>query len=584
MVGASGAAMHAGELDLLIQGGIVVDGTGNARRRADVGIRAGRIAEIGRLAGRPARERLDAEGLVVAPGVVDAHTHYDPQITFDPLASMSSYHGVTSVVAGNCGFSVAPCRSDDRDFVARLFARVEQMHPEAMSAILWDFESFPEFLRARQGRLGINFSCYVGHSNLRRWVMGPQGSERAATPAEIEAMGRLVVEAMEAGAAGLSSSHAPTHLDGDERPVPSRLATRAELSALARAAGSAAAGTIGYLPESAVGGLTPEDEEYLIHLAEVSGLPVIIQGLGGRNKVDAPTATWERAVQFLDRAAGRGTPVYSMLIARPPDRPLRVAPDCFHYLAVPAWNALLGLPHAERLARLRDPAARAELRFAVENYNRDPARGTTTPPPLWSTVLVERVARPENQRWVGRSVEAIATERGVAPADALLDLALAEDLATEFRWRWETEEWSRAVAEAQRDPRMLIGTSDGGAHLARDDGSDWSSWYLRHWVLERALWTLEEGIRRITAVPSALLGLVDRGTLEPGRWADLMIFDPARIDAGRKEFARDFPGGAGRFKAWPEGVRATVVNGIPVIVDGKPTGALPGRVLAPGRA
>jgi N-acyl-D-aspartate/D-glutamate deacylase len=244
---------------------------------------------------------------------------------------------------------------------------------------------------------------------------------------------------------------------------------------------------------------------------------------------------------------------------------------------------MLQLPDAERFALLRDEAARAELRTAVEHYNRDPAKGTTTPPPMWHTVFVDHVTRPEHEELVGRDIADIAAEQGVAPADALLDLALSEDLATEFRWRWENDEWRAAVAEAQLDPRMLIGTSDGGAHLARDDGSDWSSWFLRNWVLDRGVWSLEDGVRQITQFPAALLGFVDRGTLEPGKRADAVVFDPDQIGAGRKEFVHDFPGGAGRFKAWPVGVAATIVNGEPVIVDGEPTGALPGQVVRSGR-
>ncbi|MEQ8840299.1 MAG: amidohydrolase family protein [Acidimicrobiales bacterium] len=571
--------------DLVVRGGTVVDGTGLPRRRADVVVREGRVVSVGRAdkaTVNAADEVIDADGLIVAPGIVDAHTHYDPQVTFEPLASMSSYHGVTTVLAGNCGFSVAPTRADDRDFVRRLFAKVEQMEPTAMDAVSFDFESFGEYLGARQGTLGINLACYIGHSNVRRWVMGEAGSERSATPAEVTEMAEIVGDAMRAGAAGLSSSHAPTHLDGDNRPVPSRFSDRDELAALAEAAGSTGSGSITYLPESAVGGIDERDEDYCIELGRRSGLPIIIQGLGGRNKTDAPTATWDRAQDFLDRATNNGTPVYSILIARPPERPVTIGPENHHYLAVPSWVEMLALDHDARAERLADPDARAVLRDAVENYNRDPALGTTTPPPLWHTVHVQHVADVANQSLVGRTVADIATERGEAPADVVLDLALAEDFATEFRWNWETPEWTDAVRIAQQDPRMIIGTSDGGAHLARDDGADWSSWFLRNWVLDREVWSLEEGIRQITHVPAAILGIGDRGTLEPGRWADMFLFDPDRIDAGRKEFVRDLPGGAGRFKAWPVGVHATIVNGVPVIVDDTPTGKLPGRIASPG--
>lgn len=568
--------------DLIIRKGMVVDGTGLPRRRVDVGIRDGRVARLAHLDGCTATEEIDADGAIVAPGIIDAHTHYDPQITFDPYATVSCFHGVTTVLGGNCGFSIAPCKAADRDFLQGIFARVENMDPIAMSAITWDqFETFEEFVASRTGRLGVNFACYVGHSNLRRWVMGADASTRAATEAEISEMRRMLAAAMAAGAAGLSSSAAPTHLDIDGGPVPSRLATADELLALADELGRFGRGSVAFLPASAVGGLDDDDKAFLIEIGRRSGMPVIIQGLGGRNKVDAPTATWDASVQFLDRATAAGAPVYSLLIARPFDRPVVIGPENHHYIAVFSWEHMLKLPHGERVALLRDPAARDELRHAVENYNRDPAKGTTSPPPLWRNVFVDRVVRPEHEKLQSRSIADIAAEAGVAPADAMLDLALAEDLATEFRWRTESPEWSEAVKTAQLDSRMLIGTSDGGAHLARDDGADWSSYFLRKWVLDREVWSLEEGIRQITQVPAALLGFHDRGTITVGGWADLMIFDPATIGPLRKEFVHDLPGGVGRFKAWGQGVRATIVNGQVIVSNGELTGNLPGQMVAP---
>jgi N-acyl-D-aspartate/D-glutamate deacylase len=571
------------EFDLIVRNGLVVDGTGLPRRRVDVGVKNGRVVRLAHLDDCRAAEELDAEGLIVAPGIVDAHTHYDPQLTFDPYATMSCFHGVTTVVAGNCGFSVAPCKPEDRDFLSGIFAQVENMDPVALSAITWDqFVTFADYLESRPGRLGINMACYVGHSNLRRWVMGEAASERVATEQEIDEMRGLVAEAMAAGAAGISSSAAPTHFDLADRPVPSRLSDRAELKALVEEAGRFGAGSIAFLPASSIGGLDKEDEDYLIELGRCSGLPVIIQGLGGRNKVDAPTATWEASQAFLDRATALGAPVYSLIIARPFDRPLVISPANLHYLAVPSWDRMLKLPHDERVALLGDPLAREELRYAVEHYNRDPAKGTTVPPPQWHVVFVDRVVKPDHQRWQGRSIQELAEETGKAPADALLDLALAEDLGTEFRWRMENPEWTAAVAEAQLDPRMIVGTSDGGAHLARDDGADWSSYFLRSWVLDRHVWSLEEGIRQITQIPAALLGITDRGVIKPGGWADLMIFDPDQIGPLRKEFVHDLPGGVGRFKAWGKGVKATVVNGQPIVIDGELTGRLPGHVVRPG--
>ncbi len=582
---AMSAAAKAVDYDLIIRGGMVVDGTGLPRRRVDVGVRNGRVAKLGHLDESTATREIDASGLVVAPGIVDIHTHYDPQITFDPYAAVSSNHGVTTVVAGNCGFSVAPTKAGDRSFLEGIFAAVENMDPIALSGVAWtEFESFPEFLASREGKLGVNFACYVGHSNLRRWVLGEECTERAATPAEVEYMADLLREALQAGAAGLSSSASPTHLDTAGRPVPSRLSDEAELMALADELGRHGAGSLAFLPKSSVGGLDDADKELLIRLAKAAGLPVIIQGLGGRNKVDAPTATWEASVEFLDRASAQGAAVFSMLITRPFDRAFAVDETNLHYLAVPSWNRMLNLPSAERRALLLDPAARKELRFAVENYNRDPEKGTTVPPPLWRYVFVDEVSKVHNKKWASRSVADMAAELGVEPADALLDLALDEDFAVRLRWRTESPEWAAAVGEAQRDSRMVIGTSDGGAHLARDDGADWSSYFLRSWVLDRKVWSLEEGIRQITSVPAALVGLYDRGTLTPGTWADIMIFDPAEIEPTHKEFVHDLPGGVGRYKAWGKGVVATIVNGAPIIVDGKITGELPGQVVRPGSA
>ncbi len=568
--------------DLIIRNGMVIDGSGLPRRRVDVGVRDGRVARLAHLTAATADQEIDAAGNIVSPGIVDIHTHYDPQITFDANATMSCYHGVTTVLAGNCGFSVAPVKAADREFVTGIFAKVEQMDPIAMEAITWDeFETFGEFLESRRGKLGINLACYVGHSNLRRWVMGAEASERAATPDEVVAMRQILAEAMDAGAAGLSSSFAPTHFDIDDRPVPSRLSDVDELLALAEEMGRIGKGTIAFLPESSIGGLDDTDKDLLITLGQTAGLPVIIQGLGGRNKVDAPTATWEASVEFLDRATEAGAPVYSMLITRPFDRTVTIGPGNFHYIAVPSWDHMLNLPHDERVALLRDEAARDELRHAVTNYNRDPSKGTTVPPPQWHVVYVDRVSSPENEKYQSRSIQEIADELGVEPADAMLDIALSEDLETGFRWRTETPEWTDAVGLAQQDPRMVIGTSDGGAHIARDDGSDWSSYFLRSWVMDRQVWTLEEGIRQITQVPAQLAGFTDLGTITVGGPADIMIFDPDTIGPLRKEFVHDLPGGVGRFKALGQGVTATIVNGVPLVLHGELTGNAPGQVVAP---
>jgi N-acyl-D-amino-acid deacylase len=571
--------------DLLITNGLVVDGTGLPRRRADVAIHDGHVVGVGHFDAASARRVIDAKGRIVAPGIVDPHTHYDPQLTFEPFGTSSCYHGVTTVVAGNCGFSIAPTRADDRAFITQIFGRVEDMSPGSLAAIPWDFETFPEFLAARKGHLGLNAAFYVGHCNIRRWVMGDACFEREATNDEIDRMRALVREAMQAGAAGLSSTHAPTHLDSLDRPVPSRLASKGELEALVAEVGRANGGSISYLPYSSIGGLDEADGDFLIRLALSSRLPIIIQGLGARSKVDAPTATWDHCVAYLERARQQGAGVYSMLMARPFNRRFSLAEGTSLYEGVPAFQRLFDEAKtvAARIAMLQDPAFRSAIRSAVEHPNKDASRGSTLPPPHFANVQIYRAGKPENQALIGRSMADIAKDRGVAPMDAMIDIALAEALDVEFVWRTESDAWREGTYQASIHPHMIIGTSDGGAHLGRDDGSDWSSYFLRYWVREWRKWELEEAIRQMTQQPAALLGLYDRGMLLPGYAADVMIFDADEIGPGKKEFVRDFPNGEGRWSSRPDGMYATIVNGVPIVLDGERTDdcGLPGRVLRP---
>jgi N-acyl-D-aspartate/D-glutamate deacylase len=573
--------------DSAIMGGIVVDGTGLGRRRRDIAIKNGRIAKIGFVDPAGVDDLIDADGLHVAPGIVDAHTHYDPQLTFEPYATSSCYHGVTTVLAGNCGFSVAPNVVEQRAFLARMFAKVEGMSPVALSAVKWNFESFPEFLAARQGNLGVNMACYVGHSAVRRVVMGEAGSERPATDDEIEHMRSIVGQAMASGAAGFSSSHGPTQLDGDDRPVPSRLASLEELEVLCAEAGRYNGGSISYLHRSAIGGLDEEDKRLLARLGAVSRLPIILQGLGGRSKVDVPGAGWEEVSAWIDEMGRRGVGIHSLLRNHPFDRDFRIDAGTNLYEGVPSWHKIVGpgLAVHEKLAMLRSADIRDEMRVAVEHPNTDGAKGSTLPPPRWSVVEVDTVARPEHEKFLRRTIADIATELGKQPADAMLDLAVDEDLQTVFRYVNKSASWEEAVAVGQKHPSMIIGVSDGGAHLDRDDGADWSTAFLAFWVRDRKLWTLEDGIRHLTQVPASLLGFRDRGMLLPGYWADAFIFDPDTIELESKKQVRDFPGGEARYSARPRGVYATIVNGVPIVRNNEVLfGNLPGHVVRPGVA
>jgi N-acyl-D-aspartate/D-glutamate deacylase len=570
------------DYDLIVRNGYVVDGTGLPRRRIDVAVKDGRIARLARLNGAKARKEIDATGLIVAPGIVDAHTHYDPQITFDPYATMSCFHGVTTVLAGNCGFSAAPVRKQDVEFLKGVFAKVEDMDPIALSGVAWDrCGTFDEFLASLTGQLGINFACYVGHSSIRRWVMGEAASERAATPAELAEMRTIVAKAMQAGAAGLSTSLSPTHLDLTGRPVPSRFADGDEVLALAEEVGRYGAGSICFLPLGTTRGLTDEDHEFIIEIGRRSGLPVIIQGIAAYSKVDVPGEGWDHARAFLDKATAEGAPFYSLLTTRPFERPVVFDETNHHWQAVPSWHALTRMPIEQKRATLKDTKAREEMRHAVENQNRDPAKGTTLPAPQWQHVFIGDSPTLTSEAHGRRSVADLAAEKGIAPGDFVLDLALADDFATQLIWNMNSAEFVKAVSNTQRDPRLIIGTSDGGAHLAKDDQADWSSYFLGTWVRDRQVWSLEEGIRQITEVPASLLGFTDRGTLRVGAWADMMIFDPDTIGPTIKKFVRDLPGGVGRYKAYGQGVHATIVNGEPIVLEGELTGRLPGRVVAP---
>lgn len=571
--------------DLVILNGTVIDGSGVSRRQADIAVKNGRIVGIGRFGKDEARRTLDADGLIVAPGIIDAHTHYDPQLTFEPYATSSCFHGVTSVVTGNCGFAMAPTKAADRRFMGSIFTRVEEIGANAMAAIAWDFETFPEFIAARTGKIGVNAAFYVGHSNIRRWVMGQAGSEREATEAEVTAMRAIVKEAMAAGAAGLSSSHSPTDLDMEDRPVPSRFSSKAELLALADEVGRSNRGSIGYLPLSAIGGLTPEDGDLLIEMALNSRRPVIIQGLGARSKIDAPTATWPKSEEYLERCRARGAAVYSLLISRPFNRPFTLGGTTSMYEGVPAFHRLFKTANiADRMAMLRDAAYRGEIRYAVENPNKDPDKGSNTPPPAFSMVLVGKTSRPENADLQGRVLSEIAAERGVEPMDVMAELALSEDMETQFIWNTETDEWREGTFRASRHPQMIVGTSDGGAHLGRDDNAEFTSYFFQKWVREWRKWTLEEAIREFTMLPAKILGFQDRGLIAEGYAADLMIFDPDIIGPDLKVIAHDLPGGDSRWTSRPKGIKATVVNGIPIVLDGELTDdcGLPGHVLRPG--
>ena len=562
--------------DTIIKGGRVIDGSGLPVRTADVGIKGGMITDIGRLSG--AKREINADGLVVMPGIVDAHTHYDPQLSFEPFGTSSCFHGVTSVVAGNCGYSIAPCSKQDHDWLTALFAKVEGMTPSVLrEGLPWDWDSFPSFLETLDKRLGINLAVYIGHSAIRRYVMAEAASERVATAGEIEHMRRLVREAMAAGAAGFSSSNGPTHVDQFKRPVPSRHGTFDEVLALAEAAGEGGAGSIAYLPESAPQGVDARDRERLIQLAHRSGLPVVIQGMGYR---PGNRQLWDDQTKFLAEARDKGAAIYSMLRTQPFMRPFNWRRGTSLFEGVFHWRDLADQTPEQRLAALGDPALREKLRWAIDNQNKDPSKGSTLPMPAMTAIFVDRSQ--SNPKAEGKSLAQLASERGVHPADVMCDLSVADNLETQFMWNSEAAPWIEANAEAQRNMHMIIGTGDGGAHADRDDGAEWSTYFIRTWLLERKQFSLEDGIRRITHIPAMITGLKGRGLLARGYHADITMFDPAHIGLGKKALVRDMPGGEERWQVGCEGVVRVLVNGEVIVENNQLTGTRAGHILRVG--
>jgi N-acyl-D-aspartate/D-glutamate deacylase len=567
--------------DLIVRGGTVVDGSGLAPRRADVAVRDQRIVAVGRLRGEQATREIDADGLIVSPGIVDVHTHYDPQITWDASCDTSVRHGVTTVVAGNCGFSIAPCHRDDHAYLAQMFARVEGMALEAFDHVRWDFETFPEFLRSREGQLGVNFGCYVGHSAVCRYVMGDASFEREASDDEIASMQALVDDAMRGGAMGFSSAQVNLHFDTAERPVPSRLASDREINALVDVVGRYGIGSLAIAPYSTVDGLDDADCDRMIDYVKRAGVPMVFQGYGGRNRRVDPDGAWRGLEALLDRSVRERAPVYSLVMMRNSNASFHLAQGTSLYESVPLWAALMALTPQERRVAMRDMSARAAYQDAIDHPQPPPSGGATTPP-SWDGLRVRRTFSAENEGYERRSIQEIATAEQRRPVDVMFDIALADDLRTLFHWSNESTALRDVLRRVQFHPMVLPGISDGGAHLERDDGAEWSTYFLRMWCLDEGGWPIEAAIRRLTAVPAAICGIRDRGQLQVGSFADMMLFDPARIDIGERSLGVDRITKTERFYSAPAGIAATIVNGEVVVDNGELIDdARPGSVIRP---
>jgi N-acyl-D-aspartate/D-glutamate deacylase len=540
---------------------------------ADVELCDGRITAVGRI-DTGGREVIDADGLVVAPGFIDIHTHYDAQLHFEPTASPSSWHGVTTVLMGNCGFSLAPCKPEDVPWLLKMLSRVEGMSEEALEAgVTYSGGSMGAFLDGLVGRIGVNAGAFAGHAAIRRYVMGDAASVRAATPAEIDRMCVVLRGALDDGAVGLSTSQLELHRDHEGRPVPCNLASFEEMEALAGVMAQVPFGAIEIFPRTfgAPDGYDDGDARLVMRMAEVSGKPLHGNVLG---VFPSSPDGWRRNLDVAEAASARGLRVHPMLVLNP--KGVHFALDStFIFDEYATWREVLTRPMDERLARLADPATRVSLAAELAD------RGAGSLAISWDEVNVAATRDPANSNLAGRTIAELAAAQRRPAIDVMLDLAVSEDLETMFAIRRKIAEQERAVIDQLVDhPLLMAGSSDGGAHLLTFCGADYTTRLLTDFVPDRL--TLEQAVAKLTFVPATSFGLWDRGLIRPGMAADLVLFDPGALAVGPVRMERDFPAKAGRLVFPAEGYHATVVNGRVVTRDGQATGELPGAVLRPG--
>jgi N-acyl-D-aspartate/D-glutamate deacylase len=547
--------------DLIIKNGKIIDGSGIPGFHADVAVSGERIVEIGQVSG-DARRVLDADGLVVSPGIIDNHTHYDAQVTWDPLCTFSCYHGVTTVVMGNCSLALAPAHEEDREMLASVLSHVEAIPLEAIRAgVTWSWETIPQYLDTLDQRLGINVASLIGHSAVRRYVMGEASQERHATDAEVAAMKAIVREGIEAGAVGVSFERNLRHFDWNGRLAPTNVASDAEIFAVAGVVDEVGRGVIQF------GG----DRKLGAQVAKTSRCPVFYGNI--TQQAVAPNR-WRDQLTEAENMMRQGHRAYQFVMPRPGDLRYTLK-TAQHFDAMPSWKPVMLLPLDKRKQAFRNAEVRAKLHLeAVETPHSGRAGDFTR---RWDLQFVFQPALPKNQHLKGKSVAEIARDQGKDVLDVFLDLALEEELETEFERR-EVNSDEAAMTALLTSPYTIIGQSDGGAHVVFRTDYSYSTYLLSHWVREKGIMSLEEAIRKLTFVPASLFGLFDRGLVRPGMAADLMVFDPETIAPLEPGEAQDLPGGAKRRKQLAEGIEWTVVNGQVLLEKGKHTGVYPGKV------
>ena len=554
--------------DLLIKGGLVVDGTGAEPRIADVGVADGRVAAVGRL-DAPAARTIDAGGCVVTPGFIDHHTHYDGQVTFDPLCTFSCYNGVTTVVSGNCSLTLAPAREGDEAALAGMLAKVEAIpYDVLMNGVPWGWRSFGDYLNSLEGRLGINYGAMAGHSAIRRWVMGDESQEREAAGAEIEAVRSALRTALEEGALGVSFDRNPRHVGMDGRPLPANAASIEELYAAA-----------GALRELGTGVIQVGDpmnlelsEGICERLSQESGCPVTYLSI---TQSALRPEQWREHLAHIAEVNGRGAArIHPQISPRPGLRYFQMdSAEFFNFM--PTWKRIMNSPGEERIAAFADASLRPRLAEEVAAHSDVTALGFSG---RWDHVVIVKPALERNKALAGITAAELGAQRGLSPMDAFLDLTVEERLKT---WcvRNQQNNDDEAMAEILNDPHTLIGLSDAGAHVVREGGYGYAVHFLSDWVRDKGIMPLEEGVRRLTSLPADVFGVPGRGRLTPGSKADVLALDYERLGLDPSEEAYDLPGGAMRLKQTAHGIAYTIVNGEPLMEDGAHTGALPGQVV-----
>ncbi len=553
--------------DLLIKGARVVDGSGMPSFYADIGIRDGKVSEVGRLDG-PAARTIDAEGLAAAPGFIDNHCHFDAQVTWDPLCTFSPQHGVTTVIFGNCSLSLAPARPHDREALAMMLSRVEANPLESLEAgINWGWETFPEYLDFLDQRLGVNAGALIGHSAVRRYVMGEEAYEREqATADELNAMKAIVREAVQAGALGLSFDRNRGHLDLQGRPIPAIVAPVEEIYELASALRGLPSGVL------QCGSAYPLEirDGFATRMSEVSGRPVVYNQIVHNPRV--PDG-WRKHLDLVEQRIREGWRVYPVLNPRPQAQRFTMK-NAQVFDRLHTWRPIMLSSNEEKIAAFRDPSLRAKLRQEADEGIPEQA----ALPIRWDRIFISRARLEKNKQFQGKSVARMAEEQGKDALDAFLDLVLEEDLETGFT-NAQVGNDADAMVELLKSPYTVIGLSDAGAHVVFEAGYGYSTLVLGHWVREEGALSLEEAVRKLSFMQASLFGITDRGLLRPGFAADVVLFDPETVAAEEPDEAYDLPGNLMRLRQLAKGVKATIVNGQVIIEDGTPTGALPGQVV-----